>query len=210
VQFVSSTMWVETDNQDYVTSGALSTGYVNYGITDQKTAVALEVRNEAVTSGSLSASIANYVGATAAAVDTVNAQGSTGQTMTVNNVAGSEHELTFTLTTASTTSPALTNATLLVHPAPKSGEIWQLPLLLYENVSCLDGCTRPVDVWEELRRLRLLRSPSTQPVSFQIGRETFTAFVDDYENHPHHASWGNGSYNSTCLVKLKILTGVTA
>ena len=99
---------------------------------------------------------------------------------------------------------------LLVHPAPKSGEMWQLPLLLYDAVHCLDGCTRTVDIWEELRQLRLLRSPSTQPVSFQIGTETFTAFVDDYENHPHHIDWARGSYNSTCLVKLKILTGVTA
>lgn len=210
VQFVLGQKWVETDNAAYVTSGTLNTGYVNFGLTDQKTAVGLEVRNESLVAGSYTMGVTNYVGGAFSTVDTVLAQGAVGQTMTVNNLSGSEHELQLTITGSGTTPPAVTNLTLLVHPAPKSGEMWQLPLLLYDKVHCLDGCTRSVDIWEELRQLRLLRSPSTQPVSFQIGDQTFTAFVDDYENHPHHGSWDKGSYNSTCLVKLKILTGVTA
>lgn len=210
VQFFTNSELVETDNSDYVTSGTLSTGYINYGITDQKTGVAIEVRNEALTVGAIAMSLANFVGATAASVDTVNAQGATGQTMTVNNIAGSEHELMVTITSSGTTSPALTNVTLLVHPAPKSGQYWVLPLLFADVLQCLDGVPRPFDYWDELRRLRLLRSPSTSPAAFQIGNQTFTVFVDDYENHPDRLAWGKGSYQSTCIVKLKELVGVTA
>lgn len=190
-----------------VASGMLTSGYASYGIADPKTAVGVIVRTEPL-NGAVVVSLTNAAAGTSATVDTLNVAGSTGSTLTVRNVVGSEFELTFTLTPSGAVAPAVTTAVLLSRPAPASGQYWSVPLLLAEDLMGNDKVRRPMDVWAELRHIRSLRSPSTTPVNFQIGNQTFTVFVDDYQNHPHHTSHKRDSYSSTCVVILKDLTGV--
>lgn len=210
VQFVTSTLWVETDNSDFVSSGTITAGYVNYGITDPKTAIALEVRNEPIVSGTtITAAIANHVGGTTSPIDSINAQGSTGQTMTINNVAGAEHEITLTMTSSGANAPAVTNMTLRARPAPQSGRFWVIPMVYYEKLKCLDNVPRPFDISAELDYLHTLRSPSSTPISFQLGGVTETVFLDDYEFHPHHLTEDRRAWNGTCVVKLKDMRPVT-
>ena len=163
-----------------VASGTFTTGWIGYNLIDAKVALFLDIAHYAL-NGTISASFAADNGVFAK-VGTSSAQGSygPGNTFQLNQKAGFQFQIQFTLTPSSNVSPRLTRWTLRAYPTPTRSNQFLVPINLAPKILDNAGNPQVVDVPTELKFLRSLLQ-SQEVVTYQEGKDTFQVIMFDYQ-----------------------------
>ncbi len=185
-------------------SGSLDLGAIGFGIGDPKNAFYADVRHEPLAPGaSVLVEVAADGGPFTVAGTSATA-GAVSATVSLGQVLAESFRLRVTLTG----DPVLTMLTLRAAPAPPTGEVVSLRLLLWHKVADLAGGTAVYDVPVEREYLRALRAARTA-VTVQLGSESFTGRVDRLARFaPHSMAAGDGGgwlgyWNGTLQVDVK-------
>lgn len=182
---------------DTVTTATIDLGVIGFGIGDLKNALYADVRHLPLTAGqSVTVEVAKDNGAFITA-GTSSRVGSVSAVIELGQLLAETINVRLTLTGGAT----LTMVTLRAAPAADVGEIWQLPLLLFDKMEDVVGSEVTFDVPAEREFLKALRSSRTA-VPFQHGSETFTAIVESlrewreesmaYGDNKQWLGWWNG------------------
>lgn len=195
-----SGLWVEGANR--VASGSLESGVMTYGMPDAKIAMFLQARHQAL-AGSVGLAL-SIDGGAYVTLGTGVTSGSIESVFGANQARGEKFEIQTTLSrsgTAPTTGPVLTRHTLRTYPGPNRGEIFLVPLVLYEVIE-VRGTERPQDVRGRLNHIRqLIRDHRLVP--YQEGNDQYSVFVEDYEWVPEKENEDGSFFDGICTVKLK-------
>ena len=183
-----------------VTSGTLDSGLITYGIHDNKVPMYVEIRSNPLV-GSYSVAIA-VNDLTFTTLGTTTGAGLTSSSFNAGQQQANRFELRLTLT-AGATSPVVSRVVLRSYPAALSGEIFIVPVMLYEQIEIGDQI-RTSDPLTELNFLRSVISDH-RLVTYQEGRDNHSVFVDDFEFDPHHMTVDGTFWNGTCTLKMKSL-----
>jgi hypothetical protein len=205
-----SGLWGETLN--YVTSGELDTGWMNFSTPEPKVATNLEIRHEPL-AGTVSMTLVDETG-----LETDLGTSSTASSLgpvspwTARAVRGEFFRIIVTLnrsTGTPTTGPCLRRWTLRSVVAPTQVEAFVVPVLLYERVdSDMSGGHYypydPLEEWDYLKGLEESRSPTT----YQEGTRSYLVTVRSV-GIPQGAvrGWNSdrGFFNATVYVRLVTL-----
>lgn len=194
-----SGLWAEGVNK--VPVGSLESGLVTYGLPDAKIAMFLQARHLAL-AGSVGLALSTDSGAFVTLGTGVDA-GSVETTFSANQARGGRFEILSTLTrsaAAPSSGPTLTRHTLRVYPGPDLGEVFYVPLVLYETIE-VKGQEKQLPVRERLNHIRSLIRDS-RLVSYQEGNDQYSVFISDYEWVPEAESEDGQFWNGICTVKL--------
>ena len=195
-----SGLWGEGTNR--VATGTLESGQMTYGMPDPKIAMFLQARHLALV-GSVGLAVA-IDGGTYVTLGTGVNVGSIESVFGANQARGEKFEIQTTLSRSAsvpTTGPTLTRHTLRISPGPNRGEIFYVPLVLYETIE-VKGVERQVDVRTHLNHIRgLIRDHRLVP--YQEGYDQYNVFVEDYEWVPDKETEDGTFWDGICTVKLK-------
>lgn len=192
-------VYVETTTK--ISTGTLDTGYITYGIHDNKIPMYVDVRTTPLV-GTVSVSVANNTG-TFTVTGTNALAGSTVTTLPGGQVQSSRLELRITLTGVTTSSPTVQRIALRSYPAAPTGEIFSVPLLIHERDEIGD-IVRTRDVVGEVEHIRSIVNDH-RLVIYQEGQLSYSVFIDDYEWYPGHLTMDGHYWNGVMVVKLKSL-----
>ena len=199
--FTVNGVGVFAEQTSKVASGIIDTGLTSYGIPDQKVAVYLDVRL-ADTRGSNSTSLA-----VDGSVFTLlgSRTGPIVDAFLVGQQVGERFEVRHTLlrdASDPTAGPVISRSMLRAYPKPSRGEVWEIPLLIHEQViDRNDGVYRmdPVDELDTLRQLQETRAL----VVLQVGGSSFTVLLDDSQTIYGSVTSDRMGFNCTAVVRLK-------
>ena len=194
--------WLDVD---ILADATLDTGELAYGVPDEKVAMWVDVRTEPLPEDAsyevlLSVDDGDY--------ETLGVQSnstSVGASFAIPQRLGRKFQLRLRLyanTVDGSTAPTVNRLTLRSYAAPNRAEVWQLPLLLHETVLANGGVPHPLQVLEELNRIRAMVT-NKQLVTYQEGSETHAVFVEDYAWVPYHPTKDETFWQGTCTVTLK-------
>lgn len=177
--------------EDFVASGTLDLGSVEYGIGDLKNVLFADIRHLPLADGDSVTLEVSSDGGPYSEVGGSALPGSVSATVSLGQRLAERVNLRLTLTG----SPVLTMLTLRAIPAPEVGERTRLRLQLFRTQKDLAGNTFLTDAPAEVEALRRLRERKTA-VLVQVGGETFPAIVDRVVRvTPHSEAKGeNGSW----------------
>jgi hypothetical protein len=197
-----SGFYVESVNK--VADGTLDSGLITYGIHDNKVPMYLEARTISLPANtSYSVAISVNGSDTFTTLGTESGDNATTTVFTTNQNQANRFELRVTLSGATTFTPTIIRVVLRSYPAAPSGEIFIVPVLLYEKID-VGNQTRTMNVLGELNFLRsVIRDHRL--VAYQEATESHAVFIDDYEWQPHHQTMDNTFWNGTCILKMKSL-----
>lgn len=183
-----------------VASGTLDSGLITYGIHDNKVPMYVEMRCNPLV-GSYTIAIATDSGAFTT-LGTTSTAGATASTFSAGQDQANRFELRLTLT-AGATAPVLSRLVLRSYPAAPSGEIFVVPVLLYEEVEVGDQ----IRTFNPLIELNFLRSiiSDHRLVTYQEGTDNHSVFIDDYQWYPGHLTMDGNFWDGTCVLKMKSL-----
>lgn len=200
--FTVSGNGVFLQDTNLVSSGRLDSGKITYGMSDDKVAMFVDLRHDAL-NGTIQVSRSTDE-ETLEVLGTSSTAGETSLTLPAGEEIGSAHELRYTLSRSSadtTLGPVLTITTLRVQPAPPRSRIFFLPILLHEKLQVRDQ-ERTINPLDEFNALQGMIDGKS-PVTFQDGSVTRKVFVEDLEFTPDRRTLDNSWWNGLCLVKLK-------
>lgn len=201
-----SGLWAEQST--FVTAGTLTTGWINYGMPVEKTAVQLDVAH-AAGAGEYTVGMAldhrttfDSLGATVA---TVGSQA--GQVSWSTQLRRAEtFEIQFTLSGSGSSTPVLKRWTLRSQPAAIAGVRILLPLVLHERELTNSGKDRTRNVQLEKQRIFAMRD-SGRVVVYREGDEAYSVVVEACEWSPVGRRASNrGSFDGTMVLQLKVVT----
>lgn len=199
------------DTTALVASGTLQTGYLDYGLADQKVALQLAETFAVSFAGSVLAEIAIDESTTYTTVGTCSTAGTTQCEFEVGEKRGAKFELRFTLTrdvSATSTGPKLTGWTLRSQPAPVRAVLHTVPLLLFERIEDVNK----VEVYQKPDDLRTdleLLVSSQEVVVFQVGIRAISVQIEDFEWRPRHPCQDRSQgWNGTWMAVLKEIPSV--
>ncbi len=183
----------------------LETGELAYGVPDEKVGMWVDVRTEPLPANcsyevSISVDDAEY--------ETLGIHDSTdsvGMNFPIAQRVGRKFKIRLDLYSNSvdgSTAPTVNRLTLRSYAAPNRAEVWTLPLLLHETVLANGGVPYPLEVLNELNRIRGMVT-AKQLVTYQEGSETHAVFVEDFQWVPHHPTKDETFWQGTCTVVLK-------
>jgi hypothetical protein len=184
-----------------VSSGTLNTGFVNFGLADQKSLVGIDLTTQSLV-GSVATSITAANGGTPTSIATYSTASGVGTHQSVNYIGGREHELTLTLT-AGASAPVVTGAQISAVVAPSRSESYQMPLLIADRVTDLQGKEWVFDPLTLIAGIRTAANTQTTPSTVQWYSYTASMFIVDYEFHQHN--FGPNGPQGTLVVDLKSL-----
>lgn len=192
------------ESDDKVSTGSLETGYVTYGLADYKTLATVTARH-VTTNGTyriyVSKDDAGY-----SLIGTHTAGATEPESFPLAQTAGERFEMKFELDRSPTTltaGPSLRGWTLRAKPAAKRNVSFTVPLLLFDHYekNGQDFISDPSvalgaieSVFEEQRA-----------VSFQLGTEAFTVFLDDYEWIADHQTVDRKGWSGTAIVRMSTI-----
>lgn len=188
-------------------TGHIDSGYITYGIPDDKVALQLSARAQAPLDGSLTGYISvdqklgqNYskIGETFT--------GSVRTPWPLTQIRGEQYQVRIELTAGTTTtqSPTFYRWLLKSYPAVVSGTQIIVPITLARKVN-EQGLERAFDPYEELVYLRGLRQ-SQQVIQYVEGPYSTTCIIATLDWVPETEQGNAGNlrgYNGTCVVYLK-------
>ncbi len=199
---------VFTEATTYVESGTIQSGYVTFGIPDQKVLVAFSVDVVEPLNGSLAASVSADDGAQ---VPLGTTSADPPPVFSVPQTRGELFETTLTIYSGSsnTTTPTVRRSTLQGLPTITAGKQIIAALRFFENVQTRGG-NRRVDCADELNYLEGLRS-SQKVVTYQQGNVSWQVTVTDIDMvYYERSSMPDGHFNGIAVVSLQTLGGVLA
>jgi hypothetical protein len=196
-----SGVWGEADT--YVAEGHLDTGLIDFGISEQKTAIQVSTESAALpadTSYSLDLS-AN--GNPFVNIGSQSQLGGTVAVFTAAETKGRRFELRITMV-GGVGTPVFYRVNLLADPSASLNEILSIPLLLHEQDYTAMGGRTGMDVVAELAFLKSLRE-SRAIVGYQEGRTGYTGVVKDYVWYPYGMTDRGDGMNGTCFIEFKTI-----
>lgn len=186
-----------------VSSGYVTSGQINYGISDPKVPVAVDLKHEPLPVGtSVTVELSSDRGAPSTlGSSTVTGSVSPTEALDAGARRAEEIELTVTLTAASGVGPVLTRWTLLAYPAPAGASSFMLPIWLAPMVLPLGtDAEYPMDVFAEYAFLRDLHD-SREILIAQVGVDTFQGTLEEFtwlpERHLDDRSFWKGTFIAT-------------
>lgn len=190
----------------YVSSGTIESGYITFGIPDQKVVVAYSVDVVEPLNGSIGASVV--------ADDGISVPLGTTSTdpppiFSIPQTRGELFETTLTINAGSsnTTTPTIRRATLQGLPTITAGKQIIVAIRLYESVMTRAG-RRTVNCDAELNYLENLRS-SQKVVAYQQGSVSWQATVTDIDMvYYERTTLPDGHFNGLAVVTLQTLGGI--
>lgn len=195
-----SGLWSQGANR--IASGTLESGQMTYGMPDPKIAMFLQARHLGL-AGSVALALA-VDGGSFIPLGTGVTTGSVESTFGANQARGEKFEIQTTLNRSAidlTTGPTLTRHTLRTYPGPNRGEIFYVPLVLYETIE-VKGQEKGIDVRARLNHIRgLIKDHRLVP--YQEGNDQYSVFVEDYEWVPETETENGEFWDGICTVKLK-------
>lgn len=208
--FAVSGVGVFAETAALVASGTIDSGHSAYGIPDDKVAMALDLRHDALV-GSVAGSLSINGGSFTQVGSTNSAAATTVTPLAINQQRGERFEWRVTLSrsgSVTTTGPTLTRATLRSYPAPARTKTIAVPIMLYEQMKDRFGNAIRYDPHAELDAIDLLWA-SQQLCTYQEGTTSFSVLVDDYEWRPHQPTSDDQPleqfWNGTVLVTLRVI-----
>jgi hypothetical protein len=204
--FTVSGSGVHAEGASKVPSGTLDTGYITFGIPDDKVAMYLDVRCRPL-DGSFTYAVSADDG-TFTSVGTLGTADEVKVVFPIGQVSGATFEGRATLTRSgsdTTLGPEVTRHTLRSYPGPTRGEVFEVPLLLAEQelVRGRDRSRVPADELDAIRALVNER----RLVTYQEGDQSYSVLVEDFVFVPsHEASTPAAGWQGTCVVRLKAYT----
>jgi hypothetical protein len=190
----------------YVPSGTIASGYVTFGIPDQKVLVAYSVDVVEPINGTIGAAVVPDDG-TSVSLGTSTTDPP--PVFSVPQTRGELFETTLTLNAGSsnTTTPIIRRATLQGLPTVTAGKQIIVSLRLYKEVETHAG-KRFVDCPSELNYLETLRS-NQKVITYQQGSVTWQVTVMDIDMVYYERSIDpNGFFNGLCVVTMNTLGGL--
>lgn len=187
-----------------VTSGTLTSGLIDYEISDNKVAMYLDLKHEALT-GSVAVSLATNGAATVSIGSSATAGTTKPSPLNCNQTSGEEFEITLTLTSSGAVSPALTRWTLRSYPAPTRTAQWDVPILLYNKVTA-GGIEYRMDVNDEHDFLDSLHS-SQVIVNLQIGNQIKQVVLFDSQWIPESVNDLTGNHEGIFYANFREIAG---
>lgn len=201
--FAVSGQGVWAEEATLVASGSFDSGLFAYGIGDPKVAMFADIRHTA-----LAGTITTAVSVDGGPFNTVDSSATDGSVnpapFAVGEKVGHTFELRQTLTrhaTATMTGPTLTRHTLRSYPGPNRGQVFTVPLILYEQID-IENQTVPLDVLAEFQFLENVWS-ARLPVTFQLGDESHSVLLDDFDWQPRRQTSDRAWWDHTFVVRLK-------
>lgn len=204
--FCISGAGIYKESTSKVASGTLDSGWRSFGISDDKVALLLDVRHEALPAGaSVVAALATDGSDDATAVVTSDTQGDTGKSSPISEIRAERFETRFTLyrATVPMTGPTITREVLSMNPTADTGVVIVVPFLLNER-DALDRETIPRDPAAELTFLEGLRS-SRDVVTYQEGSRSYAVSLEDYVWFPRELTTDRSAFQGTAVVQLKVV-----
>lgn len=192
---------------DLVASGYIETGTINYGMTENKTALFLDTKIEGPsgTDASITFALATDGGAYAS----VGTQTLTSMdTMSLDETIGSDFEIRLTFTRdAGTASEGLTLLSWLlrVQPSPLVTNLIYATILLAPDITTLNDTPLDYNTESELELIEGY-SRSKEVTTFQRKGRSYSVILEDYQMDfkkivdDHNGMTG---FNASCLLKLK-------
>lgn len=160
-----------------VASGTLTTGWINYGISDPKVAIELSLKHEPL-NGVIAVSVQTDQNPLTP-VGTSSASGSAAPSsnLLTNQSRGFQYQIVFTLTPNNNISPILTRWTLMIYPAPSRSNQHEVPINLSPDFA-IGTVTHSQDVAMELAFLEALLK-SQNVFTFQRGNQAIQVVMYD-------------------------------
>ena len=202
--FVVNGEGIYTLASTYVTQGMVQSGYIGFGIPDQKILIAYSVDTTDSVS-KISASINQDDEATYSVGTSANVEQNL---LSLPQIYGELFETTLTLYAGSsdTTTPTVRRATLQAFPAITAGDNFVVALRFYDEVITRDNSRRTLNVQSEYSFLRVLRQKQTV-VGYQDGDTSYSVVVDDIDMVWYQRSkLPQGGFNGVCICTLKSAT----
>jgi hypothetical protein len=198
---VGNSIYRETDT--LVAEGYLDTGRITMNVTDHKVAVYIDLRHDALPTGSAIDVYENTASLALVLRGTSNVPLSErpSEVFSTNHNRTVWHEVRVVLRQTGGSSPGLSAITLAAQPVPDRSFNWFLPLLLHETVTYVDQ-EFSYDVPEEYAYLSDL-SRTQRLVRVRLGKLNNLGFVEDFEWVPHQPRQDGEFFNGTMVVKIK-------
>lgn len=186
-------------------TGAVESGWITYGIFDKKFGMFLDIRCDPL-EGEIAAEVANDNGIYIT-IGELTEQDASGVVLPVNQLDGRKFRFRLTLTRATDTTagPVMVRETFRSYPAPRRIEIFEVPILLYDELNLPYGIQRHLNIQSELEFLISIVQ-ERRIVTYQEPIETYSVLVEDYEFQPHHMNAAATMWNGTMLLRLKTIT----
>lgn len=201
---IGTTVYREVD--DYIASGTIQSGLVSYNLPDQKALYWLEVRGSVEDATDTIDYAVEVDGVEIATGDeTVSTSGDV-RTVSVD-LDGAEGELaeiilTLNNGTDASTSLTLRRWTLRSNPMPRQGQVYNLPIILREDVTGLNGRRVQLDPEEEWT---WLLSKVGKSVTFREGEREHRAYLDGVARGPELSfTRGNDGFQGIATVRLRV------
>lgn len=204
IRVFSTGQGVYAQTSDKVPSGTISSGYIDYNLADDKTALRIATKH-GPGAGSYTVSLG---------VDDQEAQilgppiltqsSTTGGSILSMNSKGALFEVFFTLTrdTVDTTSgPVLRRWTLRSAPSAERRRTITVPLMLHQTVTDKTGYDQHYDPLAQVAAIAALAN-SSQVVPYQEGYQAYSVIVMDYHWVPNHKSPTGENFDGTCSIVL--------
>lgn len=196
-------VWAE-DTANLSADGEIDSGSFDYGLTDEKLSLFVDMTHISHNGGSHSVYLSTDRSSFAhlATHSTEHEPIATGQTM------GREFEVRIVLTrdgSDPSMGPVIRAWALRVQPVPPVTEVIEAPLLLTPIEARIDGYVTPEDVRTKLARIKAL-CQDKPVVVFTVGLDAYSVIVDDYVADTFEIWVGELNAmapNTTCNVKLK-------
>lgn len=200
--FAISGLGFYTQTSTLVPSGTLATGRITYGVADDKVAMYLDLRHQAL-SGQVSAQLTSNDSSTVSiGSSTTPGSVSSQYALSARQTRAEFFELTLTLSAAtSTTGPTVTRTTLRAYPAPSRSLAYTVPLILHYQTQARNGTTVHYDVNAERAFLEGLVK-TQRLITYQEGSQSYQVVVEDFKWVPIKRG-EPGSFDGTFVVKMK-------
>lgn len=205
-----SGVWAE-DTASLVPSGTIDCGRFNFGITERKIPVFLDVTFASGFAGSVSMHVAKDGSGVFDAVgtQTTSSPNLTAASFEMKTGSVDQAEMRFTLNRGSTVTqgPTLIRYTVRAQPVPTLRRRLVLPLLLSEKVQTRGKTLVTYDLGEELNTIEGWLA-SRQILTVQIGHESYQSALEDFDFvalHPTVANGDNSFWNGTCILQFKTI-----
>lgn len=210
----SSTLGVIRESGDLVASGWVDSGWITFGLADQKVIERISARCEPLW-GYLGGHITTErVGVFPLAPTTSAPNGATFIEWGSLASKGSRHRIVTLLQHAEFEDPSLgpvvTKITVGALPVVRRSSQFLVPLVIADEITDLQGTARSHSTSADIAEIvTLANDPSSPIVDFQIGNDTYRTYVDDYQFTGSHPKAGIG-WEGTLLTKLKVPASVSA
>ena len=207
---VSGTGVYAEHSTNLVSSGTLTTGRMNYGISEKKIPLFFDATFKTGFAGTVTIAYALDGSSTFTTAGTVTTSSEDTTTVTIDGTEdqADQIELQFTLARSgsdSTAGPTLLRHTVRSQPVPAMRRRITLPLLLAEKIETRAQRFTRMDVGFEFGALEALRI-TKQVVTVQVGEELYSAVLEDFDFVATHPTASRDFWQGTAIVQFKSIS----